>query len=587
MTGGGEAYPNLATNATALRQWQDMKFGLFIHWGPVTLRGTEIGWSRGNQVPIEEYDQLYSEFNPVLFDAEEWVRAAKNAGMKYLIITSKHHDGFCIWNSEYTDYDIMSSPFKRDILKELSDECRQQGILFGTYHSIADWHHPDYAVRYGGDPRPVDISDMNRYIAYLKNQVRELIEKYDTNILWFDGEWESPWSHQNGMDLYKYSRDLKNGLIINNRVDKGRAGMNGMTKSNAFAGDFGTPEQEIGTYHPEDPWESCITIGKQWSWKPNDPVKSLRECIHTLALTAGGGGNLLLNVGPMPDGRIERRQVNRLEEIGHWLKANSESIYGTSSGPFRPTGWMASTRKDNKIFIHLLKWPVQQLVLPELSTYKILAVRFLQNGRKLKYDQLQNETVIYLPVSRPDENDTVIEMEMDQNTISMASMDVPVNTFTGLQGSVMTLATTFSPKYAANGAETLRDEVRGSASYTDGKWLGFEQTDLEISFDLGMVKALKNLSVGCLQDQNAWIFFPVAVKVYISDDSQNFTPAGELNMGPVIRDDNTKTRDFIMTFNNLSARYIKVAVKNTGSCPDWHKGAGGKAWLFIDEIIVM
>ena len=148
--GGGEANPDLKTNMNSLKEWQDLKFGLFVHWGPVSLRGTEIGWSRGREVPIDEYDNLYKDFNPVLFDAEKWVGMIKFAGMKYVIITSKHHDGFCIWDSEFTDHDIMSSPFKRDILKELSDECKRQGILFGTYHSIADWHHPHYTTRYRG-----------------------------------------------------------------------------------------------------------------------------------------------------------------------------------------------------------------------------------------------------------------------------------------------------------------------------------------------------------------------------------------------------------------------------------------------------
>jgi alpha-L-fucosidase len=162
--GGGEANPDLKTNHQALKTWQNMKFGLFIHWGPVSLRGTEIGWSRGREVPIEEYDNLYKEFNPALFDAGQWVQIAKDAGMKYIVITSKHHDGFSIWDSEVSDHDIMATPFRRDILQELSAACKQQGILFGTYHSICDWHHPDYTTRYGGDPRPLQESDMDVYI---------------------------------------------------------------------------------------------------------------------------------------------------------------------------------------------------------------------------------------------------------------------------------------------------------------------------------------------------------------------------------------------------------------------------------------
>jgi alpha-L-fucosidase len=421
--GGGEANPDLKTNAESLSNWQDLKFGLFVHWGPVSLRGTEIGWSRGRDVPIEEYDNLYREFNPVLFDAEEWVRMVKAAGMKYIIITSKHHDGFCIWDSEYTDYDIMSSPFKRDILKELSDACRRQGVLFGTYHSIADWHHPHYTTRYGGDPRPVEESDMELYVPYLKNQVKELIDKYDTKVLWFDGEWEDAWTHEYGMDLYKYIRDLKDDRLINNRVDKGRQGMMGMTKSRKYAGDFATPEQEIGAFHPDIPWESCITICKQWAWKPNDEMKSLEECIQTLARTAGGGGNLLLNVGPMLDGRIEQRQIDRLEEMGAWLAKNGESIYGTKGGPFMPNDWMASTWKDKHIYIHVFTWPRGELVLPALDKTRVVSAKFLAGG-DLTFKQTKDKLLINLPGQPLDPINTVIVLELNKEATDLEPIRV-------------------------------------------------------------------------------------------------------------------------------------------------------------------
>ena len=416
--GGGEANPELKTNAESLKEWQDLKFGLFVHWGPVSLRGTEIGWSRGREVPIPEYDNLYKDFNPVLFDAAKWVSMIKSAGMKYLIITSKHHDGFSIWDSEFTDYDIMSSPFKRDILKELSDECKRQGILFGTYHSIADWNHPHYSTRYGGDPRPVEESDMEIYVDYLKNQVWELIVKYDTDILWFDGEWEDAWTHEYGMELYKYIRELKNDILINNRIDKGRQGMMGMTKSTAYAGDFATPEQEIGAFHPDIPWESCITICKQWAWKPNDEMKSLKECIQTLARTVGGGGNLLLNVGPMLDGRVEQRQIKRLAEMGSWLEKNGESIYGTSGGPFKPTEGMVSTNKDKRVFIHLFTLPEGQLILPALNKTKILSAHLL-NGNKLRFKQTKEEVRIDLPEEMVDTINTVIILELNKEAASL------------------------------------------------------------------------------------------------------------------------------------------------------------------------
>jgi len=179
-----------------------MRFGLFIHWGPVSIRGTEIGWSRGAQVPIEEYDALYKQFNPTKFNADEWVSIAKESGMKYLVITSKHHDGFCIWDSEYTDYDIMSTPFKRDILKELSEACRRQGIMFCTYHSICDWYHPDYPLGSPGGRTKKSNPNMERYVQYLHNQTAEIIRKYGPlGVMWFDGEWEEPWNHTHGLAL--------------------------------------------------------------------------------------------------------------------------------------------------------------------------------------------------------------------------------------------------------------------------------------------------------------------------------------------------------------------------------------------------
>ncbi len=421
--GGGEANPDLKTNAESLKKWQDLKFGLFIHWGPVSLRGTEIGWSRGREVPINEYDNLYKEFDPVLFDAREWVGMVRAAGMKYIIITSKHHDGFCIWDSEFTDYDMMSTPFKRDILRELSDECRRQGILFGTYHSIADWHHPHYASRYGGDPRPVEDSDMVQYVDYLKKQVKELIDKYDTRILWFDGEWEDSWTHEYGMDLYRYIRDIKYDRLINNRVDKGRQGMMGMTKSAKFAGDFATPEQEVGAFHPDIPWESCITICKQWAWKPNDEMKSLKECIQTLARTAGGGGNLLLNVGPMLDGRIEQRQIDRLAEMGGWLEENGESIYGTKGGPFMPNDWMVSTNRGKYIYVHLFSWPQGELVLPGLEKTRIVSAKILAGG-DLTFKQTKDQVVIKLPDQPTDQINTVIVLELDREAAGLEPVRV-------------------------------------------------------------------------------------------------------------------------------------------------------------------
>jgi alpha-L-fucosidase len=379
---GGQMAKVPAADQAAIHRWQDMRFGMFIHWGPVSLKGTEIGWSRGRQVPKAEYDQLYLKFNPTRFDADRWVRLAKDAGMKYLVITSKHHDGFCLWDSKLTDYDIMSTPLKRDVLKELSAACKRQGILFCTYYSILDWHHPDYPTDSPGGRGAKPHPNMDRYVAYMKGQLRELVEGYGPlGILWFDGEWEKPWTHQRGLDLYAYVRSLQKGILVNNRVDKGRRGMKGVTASEQFAGDYDTPEQQIGGFNRQRPWETCMTICRQWAWKPNDRLKSLRECVRTLVATAGGDGNLLLNVGPMPDGRIEPRQAERLRQIGQWLRKYGEGIYGTRGGPFKPGKWGASTCKDDRIYLFVTDWPAQgPLELPAIGR-KIVASKTLSGGK--------------------------------------------------------------------------------------------------------------------------------------------------------------------------------------------------------------
>jgi alpha-L-fucosidase len=408
LKGGGEAYPELLTNQESLKKWRDLRFGLFIHWGPVSLRGTEIGWSRGREVPYEDYDNLYKEFNPVLFDADEWVSIAKNAGMKYLILVTKHHDGFTLWNSDATDYDIVQSPFERDIVKEIAEACKRHGLLFGTYYSILDWYHPDYPVRFNRRIKKPNAL-MTRYIPFMKQQLRELVIDYGTEILWFDGEWEDPWTHEMGMELYAWARDLNNDLLINNRVDKGRAGMEGVSASDRFAGDFETPEQRVGNYNPVTPWETCMTICRQWAWKPNDKLKSLQECIHTLVRTAGGDGNLLLNVGPMPDGRFEQRQIDRLHEIGDWLKQYGDTIYGTRGGPVPPQHWGVTTSKDNRVFVHVLDSQSEVILLPQWTQPVKSAVRFPDNS-EVRTEKTNMGLLIQVPERLEDAPDIVIEL---------------------------------------------------------------------------------------------------------------------------------------------------------------------------------
>lgn len=428
----GEESPSIWTaSKESLARWQTMRFGLFIHWGPVSIKGTELGWSRGAQVPIEEYDNLYKQFNPVKFNADEWVSIAQQAGTKYLVITSKHHDGFCIWDSEYTDYDIMSTPFKRDVLKELSEACRRQGIVFCTYHSICDWYHPDYPLGSPGGRTKKPNPNMERYVQYLHNQTAEIIRKYGPlGVMWFDGEWEEPWTHAHGLALYKHIRTLQPDILINNRVDKGRRGMAGDTEGPDFVGDFDTPEQRVGTFNRDRPWETCMTICRQWSWKPNDELKSLEQCLQILLRTVGGDGNLLLNVGPMPDGQIEPRQVARLKEIGAWLQKYGDAVYGTRGGPFKPGPWGASTCKENKIFLFMFAWPEDgPLVLPAINQRIEKAVAW--TGGELKLEQSDSQILVHLAAKDRDPLVTVLEF-----TTSGTAFDIPPVAVPALSGAV-------------------------------------------------------------------------------------------------------------------------------------------------------
>ncbi len=396
-----------------LSWWRQARFGMFVHWGPVSLRGTEIGWSRGKEVPVEEYDALHRRFDPSLFDARAWARLAKDAGMGYLVLTTKHHDGFCLWPSGLTDYDIATTPFRRDVVRELADACRAEGIVFCAYHSICDWRHPDYPLGSPGGKTRKPAPDMDRYTAYLKGQLAELLQSYGPlGVLWFDGEWEEPWTEERGEDLYRYCRSLQPSLIVNNRVAKGRQDMAGTTAAGAFGGDYDTPEQRVGRFQADRPWESCITLCEQWAWKPDDTMKTLDACVRTLVTCAGGDGNLLLNVGPMPTGEIEARQAGLLREIGAWLKTNGEGVYGTRGGPFVPGEWGVSTHRERSVYVHVLRWPAEgAVVLPALER-RVVGASVVGSGAA-RVTQSAAATEIRVAPAHRRPIDTVVRLELD------------------------------------------------------------------------------------------------------------------------------------------------------------------------------
>ena len=314
---------------TRMKWFTDAKYGMFIHFGLYSQlggvwKGEKIDkyaeWIQANaDIPPQEYSLLAKNFNPSDFNAEDIVMLAKNAGMKYIVITTKHHEGFCLWDSKYTTFDVGSTPFKRDILKELSEACRKHGIKFGTYYSLFDWNHPSQEKNNvksdnkeaGWANNLMKEGQKDAYVTYIKNQVKELIDRYDTDLIWFDGDWVNWWTLEDGLDLYSYIRALNPEVIINNRV----------AKRKLFTKDYGTPEQ----FHFDSPvdykWEACYTLNDNWGYKAADQNWKKPENVFMMLKDINNkGGNFLLNIGPDGTGKVPQKSKEILLEVGEMLK---------------------------------------------------------------------------------------------------------------------------------------------------------------------------------------------------------------------------------------------------------------------------
>jgi alpha-L-fucosidase len=395
-------------------------------------------------IPASRYEQFAKEFNPVKFDARAFVKTAKDAGMKYIVITSKHHDGFGMWPSALTDWCVKSTPFQRDPLKELSAECRKQGVKFCVYYSIMDWHSSDWGTRRAWNDVATGTPDMDRYVEYMKGQLKELVTNYHPGVIWFDGEWESPWTHERGVDLYAYLRALDPKLIINNRVGKARVNTNGKDVGEGNVGDYGTPEQRIPPqgFGPGVDWETCMTLNGHWGYnKHDDHWKSPETIIHNLCDIASKGGNYLLNVGPTSEGLIPQPSVDRLAEVGAWMKVNGDAIYGAGPTPFgAEAGTFSATEKDKngdpkftpawawrattqpgKIYVELFQWPATgKIELPGLQS-KVKRAYLLAGHEKLKTEPTATGVTIALPAEAPDKIASVICVEIKDKTAKVVA----------------------------------------------------------------------------------------------------------------------------------------------------------------------
>jgi alpha-L-fucosidase len=407
-------YQPTPQNLEARRWFQDARFGLFIHWGVYSVLGDGEWVMNNKKIPIPEYEKLPAQFNPTSFNPAEWVRLAKEAGMRYITITSKHHDGLAMWDSKVSDYDIADrTPYKKDVLKMLADECHRQGIKLFFYHSHLDWHHPDYYPRGRtglASGRP-ESGDWNRYLDYMDAQIQELLTGYGPiGGIWFDGWWDKPkadWRLQKTYDLIHRLQPAA--LIGNNHHQPPFDGED----FQMFEKDL--PGQNTAGFNAESkignlPLETCETINRAWGYNQTDHrYKSTRELIHYLVRASGHNANFLLNVGPRPDGTIQPEFVERLRQMGAWLQTNGESIYGTRGGPLPPRDWGVTTQKDNKIYLHLLKLDDDVLALPKLDR-KITRITRL-DGRPVAHLDTKFGLMLQIPLEGRDPYDTVLVLQ--------------------------------------------------------------------------------------------------------------------------------------------------------------------------------
>jgi len=393
----------------ASEAWKDKRFGMFIHWGPISQLGKQLGHGRYSPshrtggkpykpkgLDPKIYDAQYKTFNPVKYDPEYIVKLAKKAGMQYLVFTAKHHAGFSMWDSKVTDYDMMSTPYKKDLLKELEQACRKEDFGFGFYYSPRDWHHPDCD----------SDNHHDRYIKFYKAQIDELLTNYgEISEIWFDGLGPGDWGNTSE-EVMKKIRKLHPDAMVN---DRGGVGA-----------DFYTPEHNTSYYNHDDYWEACETTTSQWGYNPDVSVKPLNQLMEILLYTWGNDGNMLLNIGPRGDGSLNPVEVERLEQIAQWWQKYGEtSIRASRGGAYLSGQWGTSTRKGNKVYLHIFRWDNgNKMTFPNLKGVKLKSAKML-NGKDLKLTKGKKDFTIEVAKKDREEIVTTIELTFDKNVMDI------------------------------------------------------------------------------------------------------------------------------------------------------------------------
>lgn len=536
-----------AQREARLAWFKDAKFGMFIHWGPCTVGGKEIGWGRAGNRPWDinkhgprtedpEYDSYYKTFNPVKFDADAWVRVAKEAGMKYMVLIAKHHDGFSQYDTKLSDYDIMATPYGRDIVKQFTEACHRAGMRAGLYYSTRDWYHPDYLV-----------GDNAKYDAFYRGQIEELLSNYGKiDVLWFDHVGGRDWGKWRLDQLFASIYRLQPGILVNNRAaafigpktpeDRGPASpeIRQMTY-----GDFNTPEQQIGAMNLNKYWESCMILSPTprhdgWSWRPEGVTRPLEDCIHMLVSSATGGGNLLLNFGPDQFGEFRPEEVAIAKGMGAWLQKYGDAIYATRGGPYTNGGWGGATHRGNEVYVFARDLGQNTLRLAALPQ-KITSASLFLGGTAVPFRQSEAGVELELTRDQRDTPFTVVRLVLDQ--------PVPEGQLVGAVRSRFDDPATYGKRVlqaaairlssaSKNWKDTPADHPKLLTDETPSRAWSFHtaaETTPYVELDLGAVTTLSALTIVNVPQEKR----TAPLVVLLSSDGQTWT---EVHRGPLARD---------------------------------------------------
>ena len=409
----GQSYQPSESNLKARQWFRDAKFGMFIHWGVYSVPGRGEWVMENEKIPITEYEKFAPQFNPTEFSAADIVSLAKAAGMKYITITSKHHDGFAMFATKQNKWNIVdATPYGKDPLKQLAEECRKQGIKLFFYHSQLDWHNPDYLPlgRTGHSAGRPGGGDFQRYLDFMDAQLTELLTNYgDVAGIWFDGMWDKPDADWQLQRTYSLIHKLQPAALIGSNHH--HAPFDGedfqmFEKDLPGANTAGFNQTSISAL----PLETCETVNGAWGYNASDKkFKSVPELIHYLVRAAGSNANFLLNIGPMPTGKVQPEFVERLHAIGEWMQKNGDTIYGTRGGPITPRSWGVSTQKGQDIFVHVLDWKDEYLALPELPG--VTRAHLFGSNAPLELKPLNGGLLLRLPKEGREPIDTIVVLQ--------------------------------------------------------------------------------------------------------------------------------------------------------------------------------